>query len=405
MAANEVTITRAGDYLSNVTGANLQTRDVTKEIYKKSPQKATLMQIIIGTRRVITDNRLFEWYEQDLDPKWVTAGVVTAGGGTTGTIALSDTDQVLCVPGMTVRQDLNTVAHITAINRGAGVATITVDVITGFTQNSRIQLGASVTEELSAQPTAVTRVPAQITNRCETIRDAWGQSGWVETERVIAGKPRQHENRDTALLEHKIKLDIESWNASAPANAGTLNGNTIYYTNGIIAQIQTNRVACGNGGLLTFEQLITVAGQYDRLMESPEPYLFYSRAIASIFDIVAFQKTTPNNFDATGSEFGVHVKKLNLNNKIYKCVVVDHWMNGLGQHIIAIDPKHLTLRSTQYQGKVAGGSGTGMRWMIEDVRGRDLTGNDGTIGCITTDMGVKLENEQGAWMMTGITGC
>jgi hypothetical protein len=403
MAANEVTITRAQSYLSDVSGISLQTRDVTKEIYKKSPQKATLMQIMIGTRRVISDNRLFEWYEQDLDPKWITAGTVTAGGGTTGTIVLTDADALLVEPGMTVRQSLTVVGHITAITRnGSNNNPITVDVITGFVAAKRLQVGAGVVEELSSEPTARTRMPAQVTNRCETIRDAWGQSAWVETEKVIAGKPRQHENRETALLEHKIKLDIEAWNGKAPASAGTLNGRTIYYTNGVLEQVVTNRVACGNGGLLDWQQLCTVASQYDRLMESPEPYMFMSRAISGIIDIVAYEKTAPSNFQQVGNEFGIHVKRLQLNNKTYKLVVVDHWANDLGQHILAIDPKHLTLRSTQYQAKVAGGSG--MRWMIEDVRGRDVTGTDGTIGCITTDMGVKVENEEGAWMLTGITG-
>ena len=399
MAANEVTITRAQEVLSNVTGASLQTRDVTKEIYKKSPQKATLMQIIIGTRRVIADNRLFEWYEQDLDPKWITAGVVTPAGGTTGTIALSDADVALVEVGMQVRQNLTVIGTVTAVSRTGGAATITVDVITGFVAAKHLQVGAGVVEELSAQPTARTRVPSQITNRVETIRDAWGQSGWVETEKVIAGKPRQHENRDSALLEHKIKLDIEAWNSKA--YTGTQNSQTIYHTSGVLQQIATNIIPCGSGGALSWEQLALAASQYDRLMESPEPYMFMSRATMSILDIVAFQKTSPNNFQSVGSEFGIHVKKLVLNNKSYQCVIVDHWAYDLGQHIVAIDPKHLTLRSTQYQGKVPGGSG--MRWMIEDVRGRDLTGIDGTIGCITTDMGVKLENEEGAWMMTGIT--
>lgn len=396
MAANEVTISRAQDVYSNITGASLQTRDVTKEIYKKSPAKATLMQIIIGTRRVIADNRLFEWYEQDLDPKWVTAGTVTSGEGTTGTIALSATDCLLVEKGMQVRSGLTVAGTITSVNYDTHV--ITLDKITGFVVGQHLQVGAGVVEELSSQPTARTRVPAQITNRVETIRDAWGQSGWVETEKVIAGKPRQHENRDTALLEHKIKLDIEAWNSTA--YSGLQNGQTIYHTSGVLEQIQTNIIACGNGGALSWEQLCLAAGQYDRLMESPEPYMFMSRAVMSILDIVAFQKTSPNSFQAVGSEFGIHVKKLVLNNKTYQCVIVDHWAWNLGQHIVAIDPKHLTLRSTQYQGKVPGGNG--MRWMIEDVRGRDLTGIDGTIGCITTDMGVKLENEEGAWMLTGI---
>lgn len=397
----EVTITRADSYYSDLTTASLQTRDVTKEIYKKSPTKATLMQVLIGTRRIISDNRLFEWFEQDLDPKWVTAGTVTAGAGTTGTIAVSDDDCVLCEAGMSVRQDLSVIGRITAVTRTTGSATITVDLITGFVEGKMLQLGAAMVEELSSEPTARTRIPSRVTNRIGTVRDAWGQSAWVETEKVIAGKPRQHENRETCLLEHKIKLDIESWNGKAPTSAGTLNGNTIYYTNGILAQVTTN-ITGASSNKLSWSQLSTVASQYDRLMESPSPYMFMSRAVAGILDIVAYEKTTPNSFTSVGEEFGIHVKKLLLGSKTYKCIVVDHWAYDLGQHIIAIDPKHLSLRTTQYQGKVPGGSG--LRWMIEDMRGRDVTGKDGTTGCVSTDLGVKVENEEGAWMLTGIQG-
>ena len=125
--------------------------------------------------------------------------------------------------------------------------------------------------------------------------------------------------------------------------------------------------------------------------------MFVSRAVGAILDIVAFQKTVPSEFTSTGSEFGINVKRLVLGQKRYKVAIVDHWAYDLGQHIVAIDMKHLTIRSAKDQqtGK--------LRWMTEYVRGRDITGVDGTTGCITTDMGVKLENEEGAWMVTGIT--
>jgi hypothetical protein len=391
MASNEVTITRAVNLRSDQTSANLLTRSVAKEIFKKQPAKATLLQIIMGSRRVVDDNRLFEWYEQDLDPKWVTLTSVSSG-----TLTVSVADAKLLEVGMTLRQSLTQVGRITAIADRTGTPTLTLDTTSGWTNGKHVQVGAAVVEEYSSEPTAKTRVPAQLTNYQCTIRDAWGQTGWVETDQVIAGEARQHENRETALLEHKIKLDIEAWNGSSTSATTTQNSQAIKWTDGVFKQIATNIAPIPNG-ILTWEILTQTAQQYDRLMESPEPYMFMSRALSAIMDIVAYQKTSPNNFQAVGTEYGIHVKKLVLGNKSYKTVVVDHWAYDLGQHLVALDMKHLTLRSSKDRA-------TGkLRWMIETMRGMDITGVDGTIGCITTDMGVKLENEEGAWMATGIT--
>jgi len=395
MAANEVTITRASQTRDYANTLGLLTRSVAKEIFKKSPPKAVLMQIMMGSQRIVEDNRIFEWYEQDLDPKWITCGVI--GGSTTAwTIALSNDDCKLVELGMTIRKNITQVGHITSVTRTTDLASITVDSAATFVVGDKVQVGAGVVEESSAEPTPRTRLPAKITNQVATIRDAWGQSNWVDTDKMIAGKPRQTENRDTCLLEHKIKLDIEAWNSKATATQFTQNSGNINWTSGILEQVVTNRAICTNGNL-TWEQLTTVAQEYDRLMDSANPYMFMSRATGAILDIVAFQKTSPNNFQAVGDEFGVHVKKLVLGNKSYKCVIVDHWAYGLGQHILAIDMKHLTLRSTKDQK-----SGS-LRWMIETMRGMDITGVDGSTGCVLSELGVKVENEEGAWMMTGIT--
>lgn len=388
MAVNEVTISRGQYY--RVPGDSAIRRNVANEIFYKSPTKASLMQILQKNRRVIEDDRVFEWMEQDLDPRNVTAGAISGL-----VVSLSDSDAALLKPGMGLRRDLTLVYKITAMSYTTGSATMTLDVVTGLSATDSLQVGAAIVEENSAEPTPQTRLPAFLKNQMFTARDSWGQSAWVETSDYYGQKPFQNRQRDSSMLQHKISLDVEAWNGKQTATQYTLNSHNIQYTDGVFAQIQTN-IGTITNGVLTWEQLTIMAQQFDRLMESPKPMLFYSRAVSAIFDIVAYQKTSPNNFKSVENEYGLHVKELVLGNKSYQCVLVDHWTGNLGSHIVAIDPKYLTLRTIKDQ------SSKQLRWMLEDIRGRDLTGNDGTTGCLTTDMGVKLENEQGAFIIKNI---
>jgi hypothetical protein len=392
--AGEVTISSGQETRPTLTTTGILKRDVSDELYKKEPERATLLQIMQGTRRVEQDARLFEWIEQDLDPRYVTVGAITPGAGSTGTIAMTAGDLVTLMAGQTLILSTAISVHITAV----ASTTITVDNITGLVQGQTLLIGAHVTQELSAEPTALSRIPNVLNNQMITARDAWGYSNWVATDNYY-GPVRQKEERDDAMMQHKISLDVEAWGGRQPGSQLTLSGNNINYTNGVFAQIVTNRVTIPSG-VLTWETLTSLCQAVDRLMSSPNPVMFVSRAVWAILDVVAYGKSQSNTFTMIGGKWGVRAKLLSLGSKEYRLVLVDHWTGPqLGTIMVGIDLKELTLRSVAYK---EGGNDSGLRWMIEYMRGMDITGNDGTTGCFTTDMGVRLRNEQGAFIISNV---
>lgn len=402
MATNEGTITRATGVRTaqTVSGDALLKRDVSSEIFWKEPERATLLQIMMGSQRVIQDARFFEWLEEDLDPRYITLGAITPGAGTTGTVALTDADVITVFAGMTVGQDPATAAHVTAVVTTIGSASMTLDNIVALTAGKQVLLGASVVNELSTEPTPLTRQPAFLNNNMFTARNAWGLSGWVMSDDYYGGKPQQTRQRERCKLQHKISLDVEAYIGRQPATALTLNSQNILYTDGIFAQQRSN-VTTIPGGILTWPLLNQIAQSFDRLMSTSTPYLFVSRAVHAILDNIAYGKWTPNAKKDLEDQWGLEIRSLALGSKRYKVVVVDHWAGpDYGTVMVAVDPNELTLRSVEYKG--AGKGSSGLRWMIEYMRGMDITGTDGTTGCFLTDMGVRLRNEQGTWRLGNV---
>ena len=174
------------------------------------------------------------------------------------------------------------------------------------------------------------------------------------------------------------------------------------YTDGVLSQITSNVTAIP-GGVLNWQTLNAIAEGFERLMGTDAPYLFMSRAVHAILANVAYGKWAPADKRDLETEWGLETRSLHLGSKRYKCLIVDHWAGpDFGTMMVAIDSNELTLRSVEYKAKQKGFSG--LRWMIEYMRGMDITGVDGTTGCFLTDMGVRVRNEQGGWVLTGVTG-
>lgn len=398
MAANEGTITRAvGSRTLMASSQTLTRRDVSDEIFWKEPPRATLLQVVMGSQRVIQDARFFEWLEEDLDQRYIT---VTAVNGLI--LSVSDSDIITVFPGMTVGRSQAISARVTAVSvQTNGTSTATVDSVAGIAAQDKLLLGAPDVEEYSSEPTALTRQPAVLSNNMVTVRSAWGLTGFAMTDdwygEII--EPRQ---RERAKLQHKISLDVEAWIGRQPAAQLTLNGRNIMYTDGVLSQITSNVTAIP-GGVLNWQTLNAIAEGFERLMGTDAPYLFMSRAVHAILANVAYGKWAPADKRDLETEWGLETRSLHLGSKRYKCLIVDHWAGpDFGTMMVAIDSNELTLRSVEYKAKQKGFSG--LRWMIEYMRGMDITGVDGTTGCFLTDMGVRVRNEQGGWVLTGVTG-
>lgn len=363
--------------------STLRRRSVAPRIYIKAPNMAPLINIVMGQRRVVEGSREFEQFEQDIDPQTVIAGAVDADAKTVG---LTDAAQVHIEAGMTVRKSRTVAAHVTVVTRTEGAASMTLTSVTGIAQADTLVLGAHTREENSDEPQAVNRRPTAVTNLLGTYRDAWGNSAWVETEDYFGEEPVQWRDREQALLMHKIKLNNEMF-VSLYRKGGSLNSRTIHNPRGLIQQIAN--VDAFDNGIVTWPKMEQMAQDMTRLMQSAEPYFFCGRAVRGLINIVAYEKHVPITVER---KFGVSVGRLLVGDKTLQLVTVDCLTGGLGTIGIGLDPTALTVKSAKDQRTKK------LRWMIETMRGMDITGKDGSTGCVTTDAAPHLENVDGAFV-------
>lgn len=202
--------------------------DVSNEILKIRPADTLLLTLLMALNKVTVDSRQFIINQQEMDVSTFTISAI-GNGQTANVLTTTSQDEVDAVEvGMNVRKDYETVALVVDVN--TTTKKITVDDASGFTANDVLVMGGAASEENSNRPTPTSRIPEQVTNYAECSRDAFGQSRWVETENFY-GPPREQENRDLMLFEHKRFI-----NRSLFVNKKALttqNGQTIYKTGGL----------------------------------------------------------------------------------------------------------------------------------------------------------------------------
>ena len=354
--------------------------DVSNEILKIRPADTLLLTLLMALNKVTVDSRQFIINQQEMDVSTFTISAI-GNGQTANVLTTTSQDEVDAVEvGMNVRKDYETVALVVDVNTTD--KKITVDDASGFTANDVLVMGGAASEENSNRPTPTSRIPEQVTNYAECSRDAFGQSRWVETENFY-GPPREQENRDLMLFEHKRFI-----NRSLFVNKKALttqNGQTIYKTGGLFDQISTNKAGFASG-VLTYNGLRTLIETHSRFMQSSVLWLFVSRHGSSLIDQMSYGKIVPNIQSSTA--FGVVIKELLVGNKKLKIMEEDCLGDGaLAESMVVVDPAVVEIVTCRNQK-------TGVRqWMIEETDAR-TPGQDGSVGCVTTDFGLRLKNEK-----------
>jgi len=365
-------------------GAGFRPLDISNEILNIRPAQSTLLTLLMALKKVNVDSREYRVNEQDVDPGYVTTTAMSAGSST---ITVSTDDVKFVRIGQNVRLDHDSVYLVEAVNYTTGV--ITLDAITGLAASGDLLvLGSAASEELSDRPTVISRVPGQHTNYVETLRDAYGQSRWVETERYYGGA-RQHMNREMCLWEHKRSIDRGLWfNTGTETTQG---GQKLFKTSGIFASIQRSldaRVHEFASGNVTWASMRSNITSDTRFTPSPNLWLFVSRLGLEIIETVIRDSAVPVHFAEAAT---IKITKLGMGGKTLNIMVVDAFEadTDLEKCMVLIDPAYLEIVTTRNQ------TSKQRQWMLErKFDGNDATGSDGTIGEVLTDFGLRLNNDK-----------
>lgn len=364
--------------------ATLIPRDVSNEIIKLRPARSTVLTMMMGLGMVKTvKSREFTVNTQPEDPVEVTVTAVPDGTH----ITVSSADGLLIDPGMYLTLNPSVIALVTANADGA----LTVDDSTGFSAEDIVLCANRAYEENSSKPAAITRAPDHDTNYLETARDSWGQSRWVETEDYY-GPPRQAENREMAMWEHK--RFIERGILLNAKFKGTQNGKRMYKTDGLVQQIarRGNSKTFGSGQV-KLSTMLTFMEDCGRYTDTDTLWAVGGRTALNVMRMVAYNKTVPNE---TKSYFGITLEGIQLGDKKIKLIATDHFRRGYANTVLILDPSQIDIVT-------AANRETGAKqWMMEETDAK-VPGDDGTFSVLTSDFGVRIKNHLSCSIWNSVT--
>ena len=353
--------------------AGLNVPSVEDEIRNIRPAQSTLLTLLMGLNKVQVDNRKFMINEQEIDASYIT---LSAKSGNDLTASAADASFVRV--GMTLVLNSAVSCLVTAVNYTMGI--ISVDDATGIGSTDVLLLGSTGAEELSARPTVVSRVPVQIDNYVETRRDAYGQSRFVDTQKTYGGA-RAPINREICMWEHKRFIDRGLWFGKKALT--TQGGSALYKTNGVFQSITTN-VRTFSGNAVTWDKIRANITTDTRFSLSPDLWLCLPRVGLEYVEKIVRNKTQPITYTTAA---GIKVGEIGMGNKTLKLFVIDHFEQGLNDTWVMLDPSMIEIVTCRDQK-------TGTRqWMLEKTEQQD-PGQDGEIGTLTTDFGLRLHNEK-----------
>ena len=368
------------------TSANsgLIIRDVSPEIVKLSARQATLTTLTMMANRVTRKQREYSIPIQTQPPDQIQ--VATLAGGLTITVSAADAPWIEAR--MQLRKSVSQIYRVVSIDYATNI--VTLDTVAGLANGDYLLRGNAASIENSLAPTPLTRLPATVSNYCETARWGYGLSRFAKTTMYYGGA-REVENRQDAL--QRVKLDIERglWanKAYKPDN-----GDLFYKTSGVIelGYAYGNVIDTGNG-VISLQKLRQAMTTACRFFPSAEPLLFVSRQGAELIDLMKIEKVQPHD-PAQFSELGLSPDLLRLGNKKVKLYEVDHLNTpDLAATMAIMDPKGLRVATT-----VDAKTGK-QQWMLEETDAR-LPGQDGDLGVITCDFGGDFVPPW-VWLLTG----
>lgn len=363
-------------------GAGFRPLDISDEIYNLRPTNTPFLTMLMGLGKTKVDDFQYKMNIQNIDPDFLTV-ISVNGGASTINVSTGATGDVGYVrPGLTLVKTVGTAPLVTAVNTATG--DITLSSVAGIVAGDVLEFGSTGFEELSNGPTPITRIPDQVTNFVETLRDSWGQSRHVQNTRFYGG-PRHRKHRSDAMWEHKRSVN----RGIILNNGGTFvqNAQNMYKNSGLFASIVTNSHSFA-GGHVTFEAVRGFLTQDTRFMVSDKPWHLVSRKMYENIELMIKSNTVPTDYQQTAT---LNIRWYSLaGKKIYLLLEDCLGLESTLQYVSAlVDPDSVEIVTTADQ---ESGEKT---WMTETVITKENNPNltDGTLGVIDTDFGLRVDGE------------
>ena len=381
----------SGIFGSDITSTQ-RVRDVAKEIYNINEGEDELLQLTMsrskrGASKVVPVNsRKFEFNEQRLPNRFVT---ITGVAG--DVLTVSTADFVMIRPGMVLRRDLSTAVRVltaaanTSVTlvagQGAGVLVGDVFIVVG-------NAGA----EGAAFPSPIYFAPSLQYNYLQEISHAYEVTRWLTTEARYDRAGDLAKNRKDVLFYHKIQANSVLWMGHIETGTDS-NGAQVLGTKGILESIQSN-VGTFTGGIVTFQQLRQMIGDYTLKSKSKVLDLYVSPDVWGLLDDLWFGKQQINAPVIT--EAGVSMRKMSLGPKnvnIIQCVLFQTGTN-FSNIMVGIDPAYFEIKTGKDQetGRV--------QWMLEFTQKPEELGSQVVKQTFVTDIAANLVAEEAHFIAT-----
>lgn len=333
------------------TNSGLLQRDVAPEIVKVGAAQATLTTLQTQGRIRVVDNYEFEQYVLPAAPNGVK--IVSVDSATQFTVSTDDALYVLA--GMQVRQDKDVYSRVTAVDTATGA--VTVVSTTGMLANKYVLLGNPAYGEGAAVPTALSRVPDNVTNYVEFARFSYGESRFVRNSKYYGGA-RQMRNREDCLLQAKLAVERGLWSNAKESITGPPK---MYKTGGVLYTAGTaGNVYSLPSNILSLVNLRAAVKTTCRYFPSKDIWLFVSSKGSQLLDSIDLEKAVPTSRRDI-PDLGLSCKSYGMGRHNLLVYQVDQLEYDLEDYMVIMDPAGMGIATTKDQS-------TGRRqWFIEET--------------------------------------
>ncbi len=372
-----------------LTTETRRSRDVTPSLLQLEPDAAPLTTIMARVRKRATEDPKFEWFEDELNPRFDQLGAAIADGVATSMTVDNPTyfrkgDLVKIANSEVVRVTATPTANPVSIKRGVGETAASA-----HADNSRLHILSPSAQEGATRRDLLSTERVPQFNYAQIIKTPYGVTNTNKGTKQFAGQDLDEE-RAKKLIEHK--RSIEEAILFGERHLDSSGTHPQRATRGLIKFVTTN--VTDAGGTLTeaeFEDFLRPAYRYG----SKQKVLFCSPKVIQVINSFGREKLQTFSDERT---YGVTMTQ--YKNAGRMVMLVEHVLftndsltdlTDIAGYALLLDMMDLELR--YMRGQVV--------MLEEDIQGND---EDQKIDQYLSELGIEAHLEKKHALLTGVTG-
>lgn len=362
-------------------------RDVAASMFELEPSAGPLTTIMMKIGSTSAHKPEFEWYEDELVPRFDKLGGSLTSSATTMTVA----NFKYFKNGHLVKIENQEIVRVTATP-----TTSTVTIVRAFgttaaraatSSTGQLHIVGSAFEQGSVKSDMISTQKVQKTNFAQIHKTAWGQTNTEKHTTQHAGQDKTNE-KSKNLIEHKRGIELASWHGEKKkVSTGT---HDVLSSAGILSYIDTNIKDVG--GELTeaeFEDWLRLCFRYG----SDEKFVFCSPKAIGVINSFSRGKLQTRTDEST---YGVTMTKYQnagrnvalIENKLFTNDSLND-LTEIAGYAVCLDLQDLKLRFMR---------GT----VVSLEQNIQVPGQDEMISQYVSELGLQMSLEKKHGLMTGI---